>query len=55
MILCPAELSHYKLHRKLHDAVLDGLGGGNGSGEAEPVTYAEHYIEKIHKAAGPPA
>ncbi len=43
-------------HMPNYDAVLDGLGGDGGDGgDAEPVTYAEHYIEKIHKAAGPPA
>ena len=37
-------------HQPNYDAVLSGL----NEDATEAVTLAEHYIEKIHKAAGPP-
>ncbi len=39
-------------HQPNHDAVLGGLAGaGEGRHSATPVTYAEHYLGKVMKAA----
>lgn len=38
-------------HQPNHDAVLSGLGGEDAT---EPVTFGEHIMEKLHKAAGSP-